>query len=68
MSSDREQEAILQVLTHCVLAARYPCIYCGPPTKYDFEKVEQDNEDEAYMLMDNFKAAVANKCGHFLHC
>lgn len=41
---------------------RYPCIYCGPTTKYDFEKVEQDNEEEAYHLMDNFKAAVANKC------
>lgn len=42
---------------------RYPCIYCGPTTKYDFDKVEQDNEEEAYHLMDNFKAALANKCG-----
>ncbi|EIE23859.1 hypothetical protein COCSUDRAFT_62390 [Coccomyxa subellipsoidea C-169] len=39
----------------------YPCIYCGPTTKYDFDKVEQDNEEEAYHLMDNFKAALANK-------
>lgn len=46
---------------HVTLTCRYPCIYCGPTTKYDFEKVEQDNEEEAYHLMDNFKAAVANK-------
>ena len=45
---------------------RYPCIYCGPTTKYDFDKVEQDNEEEAYHLMDNFKAALANKCGPLL--
>ena len=41
---------------------RYPCIYCGPPTRYDFERVEEDNEDQAYNIMDNLKAAVANKC------
>jgi hypothetical protein len=46
---------------------RYPCIYCGPTTKYDFDKVEQDNEEEAYHLMDNFKAALANKCDPLLH-
>lgn len=40
---------------------RYPCIYCGPNTRYDFERVEEDNEDEAYNIMDNLKAAVANK-------
>lgn len=40
----------------------YPCIYCGPFTKYDHEKVEEDNEDEAYKILDNLKAAVANKC------
>ncbi len=51
--------------TAFTLICRYPCIYCGPATKYDFEKVEQDNEEEAYHLMDNFKAAVANKCARF---
>ncbi len=41
--------------------SRYPCIYCGPNTRYDFQRVEEDNEDEAYNIMDNLKAAVANK-------
>ena len=41
---------------------RYPCIYCGPPTRYDFNRVEEDDEDQAYNIMDNLKAAVANKC------
>ena len=40
---------------------RYPCVYCGPNTRYDFQRVEEDNEDEAYNIMDNLKAAVANK-------
>ncbi|CAL5227290.1 g10225 [Coccomyxa viridis] len=39
----------------------YPCVYCGPNTRYDFQRVEEDNEDEAYNIMDNLKAAVANK-------
>ena len=41
---------------------RYPCIYCGPSPEYDAFIIEDDNEDEAYCIMDNFKAAYANKC------
>ena len=40
----------------------YPCVYCGPPSKYDFTMDEQDDELEAYNVLDNFKAAMANKC------
>jgi len=42
-------------------ARRYPCIYCGPSTEYDFELIDEDKEEEAYAIMDNFKAAYANK-------
>ena len=51
-----------RVKDHCLRICRYPCIYCGPFTRYDFEKVENDNEEEAYHILDNLKAAVANKC------
>ena len=40
----------------------YPCIYCGPPSKYDFTLEEPDDELDAYSILDNFKAAMANKC------
>ena len=43
-------------------ARRYPCIYCGPPSKYDYTMDEPDDELEAYTVLDNFKAAMANKC------
>ncbi|KAK9845375.1 hypothetical protein WJX81_004805 [Elliptochloris bilobata] len=36
----------------------YPCIYCGPETKYDFRMVEQDIESEAYSVMDSFQGCL----------
>ena len=44
------------------LRRSYPCIYCGPASKYDFTMDEPDDELEAYTVLDNFKAAMANKC------
>jgi hypothetical protein len=39
----------------------YPCIYCGPPSPMDFNFRVQDEIADAYSIMDNFKAALANK-------
>lgn len=46
------------------IPCRYPCIYCGPSPEYDGFIIEDDDETEAYNIMDNFKAAYANKCAH----
>ena len=39
-------------------------MYCGPSPEYDAFIIEEDDETEAYNIMDNFKAAYANKCAH----
>ena len=40
----------------------YPCVYCGPPSKYDFSFEVADEDMEAYDIMDNFKVALAARC------
>lgn len=49
------------LLRCCHISRRYPCVYCGPSPEYDGFIIEDDQEDEAYCIMDNFKAAYANK-------
>lgn len=39
----------------------FPCVYCGPPTKYDFDTKAQDDEGEAIMIHENMKCALANR-------
>ncbi|KAK9818138.1 hypothetical protein WJX72_007707 [[Myrmecia] bisecta] len=43
------------------LDTHYPCIHCGPLTQYDFEDTVADDEGDAYSIMDNFQAALANR-------
>lgn len=45
-------------------AMHTPCIWCGPDAPFDFvdwTKPPEDDVDQAYAIMDNFKAAIVNK-------
>lgn len=41
--------------------SHYECIRCGDKSRFDTSFEADDNEDEAYSVMDNLKAAMANK-------
>ncbi len=39
----------------------YECIRCGDKSRFDTSFEADDDENEAYAVMDNLKAAMANK-------
>ena len=39
----------------------YECIRCGDKSRFDTSFEAADDESEAYAVMDNLKAAMANK-------
>eukprot|EP00210_Caulerpa_lentillifera_P009485 g9045.t1 len=42
-------------------AIQYPCYHCGSYALNDFDYDREDTEEEAWNIMDNLNAAVANK-------
>lgn len=42
-------------------AIQYPCYYCGPYALNDFDYEKEDTEEEAWNIMENLNAAIANK-------
>jgi len=40
---------------------QYPCYHCGPYALNDFDYEKEDSEDEAWNIMENLNAAMANK-------
>jgi len=48
-----------QVVDHPDL--RYECYHCGPYGLNDFDYDKEEEDDEAWNLMDNLKAAMANR-------
>lgn len=43
------------------LLCSYTCIRCGDNSRFDTVFEAPDDEDEAYQVMNNLKAAMANK-------
>ena len=43
------------------LVCSYECIHCGDNSRFDTSFEADDDENEAYAVMDNLKAAMANK-------
>lgn len=47
--------------SHRLCCCSYECIRCGVKSRFDVKFEADDDESEAYAVMDNLKAAMANK-------
>ena len=52
---------MLEASKMCACCCSYECVRCGERSRFDNKFEADDNIDEAYMVMDNLKAALANK-------
>eukprot|EP00210_Caulerpa_lentillifera_P009130 g8704.t1 len=50
-----------RLVKHDDAAIQYPCYICGPYALNDFDYDREDSEDEAWNIMENLNAAIANK-------
>ena len=50
-------------VAHSLCCCSYECIRCGDKSRFDVKFEADDDENEAYAVMDNLKAAMANKYG-----